>query len=149
MKEIETLIRWLEIKKKYENAFPNSIDDLRINIYNSALLKRMLGGKDPFPIPPPTYYSHPWYSLIENKTADINGYDFFFPELWQHKLYSFPFVMIAQFPWEVCHKYSEDKYRITYWYQEDKKDLQVPGEWIFYKIKDDPDQEKQVWRIEK
>lgn len=31
----------------------------------SALFRRLLSGKEPFPVPPPTSYSYPWYSLLD------------------------------------------------------------------------------------
>lgn len=31
----------------------------------SALFRRLLSGREPFPVPPPTSYSYPWYGLLD------------------------------------------------------------------------------------
>lgn len=42
----------------------------------SALFRRLLAGREPFPVPPPTSYSYPWYDLLDApgpRTVSIGG----------------------------------------------------------------------------
>lgn len=52
---------------------------------HSALLQRLLAGHEPFPTPPPTAYSYPWYSLVEKGWA-IAGCEFWHsqPQEYEH-----------------------------------------------------------------
>jgi hypothetical protein len=147
MSEIDTLIRWLEIKQKFSTKFPGSISELKMSIYKSSLLPRLLQGKEPLAIPPPKSYSQPWYSLIEEGCALVYAYDFFFPNDTFSKFQDYPFVMISQFPWEILIKYSDEKYALTYWYQENNEDRQAPGQWYFTKIKGGEDSDLDIWEL--
>ncbi len=62
---VACVLRWLEICRKGNDA--RSI--ITINAHKSALLKRLLDGKEPLPVAPPLSFSYPWYDLIED------GYD--------------------------------------------------------------------------
>lgn len=42
----------------------------------SALFRRLLAGREPFPVPPPTSYSYPWYDLLDSpgpRSVSIGG----------------------------------------------------------------------------
>lgn len=67
--EIDTLLRWLEIyATENPDWAPLDLDQLvqlRADIDHSALLQRLLSGKEPLPHPPPLSYSYPDYELVE------------------------------------------------------------------------------------
>jgi len=52
--------RWLKIRGKPGDT------QLCADIDHSALLVRLLDGKEPLPAPPPRANSYPWYDLIES-----------------------------------------------------------------------------------
>ncbi len=69
----ELLARWDQAADEYERVLQGICGDsaaCRLFYYNqirekSALFWRLLNGKDPLPMPPPTRYSYPWYGIIE------------------------------------------------------------------------------------
>lgn len=150
MKEIQILIKWLEIKKLYSSDFPDSLDSLKLSVHKSSLLKRMLDGKDPLPLPPPLYYSHPWYSLIENGFAKVCANEFFFPEGWQENFCDYPCIMIAQFPWEIIRRVENKReYLITYHYKHNRRDVPSNDLWSFAKIQNGENPELEIWEIKR
>ena len=52
--------RWLDLKNGSRREPTGSAD-----LHHSALLQRLLAGKDPLPLPPPRRFSYPDYSLAE------------------------------------------------------------------------------------
>lgn len=144
MSEIKILLEWLEIKKTYSSDFPTSLENLKLNIMKSSLLKRMLEGKEPLHLPPPTSYSHPWYSLIEDGSSVIRFEEFFFPEGWQKEFYNYEYVMIRQTAWEVL-SVENNIYKITYHYQCFGNDARSLDEWSFSKI----DENNENWILKK
>lgn len=72
--------RWLEIREQFPGSFQkesarDSLSDaaqLRADIDHSALLRRLLGGKEPFPSPPPKSNGSPWYDLLDNGSAEAS-----------------------------------------------------------------------------
>ena len=69
----ELLARWDHAVAEYDRVLQGICGDsaaCRLFYYNqirekSALFWRLLNGKDPLPMPPPTRYSYPWYGIIE------------------------------------------------------------------------------------
>ncbi|MDA8376113.1 MAG: hypothetical protein M0Z50_03365 [Planctomycetia bacterium] len=69
----ELLARWDHAVAEYDRVLQGICGDsaaCRLFHYNqirekSALFWRLLNGKDPLPMPPPTRYSYPWYGIIE------------------------------------------------------------------------------------
>ncbi len=67
------LARWDHAVAEYDRVLQGICGDsaaCRFFHYNqirekSALFWRLLNGKEPLPIPPPTRYSYPWYEIIE------------------------------------------------------------------------------------
>ena len=72
--EVARAVR-LWIKTVRETASPSvygkSWLPTEVDIVKSALLSRILSGKDPLPQAPPTAFSYPWYELIENGKAAL------------------------------------------------------------------------------
>jgi hypothetical protein len=149
MSEIEALLKWLEISQKHSHLLDINIEQLKLRIYKSQLLHRMLEGKEVLPVPPPKRNNNPWYSLVETGKDVVYGYDMFEGDGWMMKLYPYPYLMIHQNPWEIIEKISADKYILAYWYVEDNKDVQAIGEWIFEKIIHHVDPGMCVWELKK
>ena len=69
----ELLARWDHAVAEYDRVLNELCGDSeakKMFFYNalrekSALFWRLLNGKEPLPIPPPTRYSYPWYEIIE------------------------------------------------------------------------------------
>lgn len=69
----ELLARWDHAVAEYDRVLQGICGDnaaCRLLCYNanrekSSLFWRLLNGKDPLPMPPPTRYSYPWYEIIE------------------------------------------------------------------------------------
>ena len=62
---IMCFLRWLEIKADNGHPVPNFLSAMEGDVYHSHLLRRLLGGKEPLPAPPPESFGHPWYELVE------------------------------------------------------------------------------------
>lgn len=73
----ELLARWDHAVAEYDRVLQGICGDnaaCRLLRYNaiqekSALFWRLLNGKDPLIVPPPTRYSYPWYEIIEDSGA--------------------------------------------------------------------------------
>lgn len=114
-RDIDLLIRWLEIREENGINDIGSVHLLKINCHKSALLYRMLEGKDPLPIPPPKSYSYPWYELIEKGEATSD-------DIWEatddfsKELFSYPALIINQYSWKILEKVNDNEFIITYSY---------------------------------
>src|SRR4051812_42760311 len=90
------LVKWKEIRE----ANGNSAEINYAALYKSCLLRRLLSGKEPLPLPPPTAYSAPWYEIVEEGYAERNEVNFYLegnpirPSLG-------PAANINQFIWDV------------------------------------------------
>lgn len=96
---VQAAVRWADIarKERYGADWSPSAAD----VHKSCLLYRLLSGKEPLPLPPPTMMSDPWYELIENGAA------YFVPEIFSEvSPYGDDHLNIAGDPkWRVleCH----------------------------------------------
>lgn len=153
MKDIEKLLKWLEIREENGIEFPSSLSSLKIDIDHSALLQRLLEGKDPLPIPPPRSFSYPWYDLIEKGEAHPC-------EVWEmppglnHE--DFPMLVIDQFAgWKVLEKISDTEWVATHSYGDRKNPKWAEGKWRVYQIGSRVPQNpgngsfNKLWKIEK
>jgi hypothetical protein len=61
--------RWIEIRALNGHATPSFLEGLQQDLHHSALLRRLIAGKEPLPEPPPESFGQPWYELIENGEA--------------------------------------------------------------------------------
>ena len=68
---LKCIKRWLEIREKFEDrAKDRGFSQLRADIDHSALLHRLLEGKEPLPEPPPLKNSYPDYNSVEGEKPD-------------------------------------------------------------------------------
>jgi hypothetical protein len=153
-KEIDLLMRFWEIRTENGYDFPRDLNQFKIACRKSALLQRMLEGKEPLPIPPPKAHSYPWYDLIE--TGIGNPY-----EVWEANdaistaLAEFPAIVIDQSIWKVLEKLDEDSWLVTYPYGPENDRKFAPGKWHVYAVGSRvPQREKDVssnklWEIKR
>lgn len=106
--ETEPFLKWLEIREA------NGIDlrsarQLRIDADHSALLQRLYKGKPVYDEPPPTSYSYPWYTLMDNGEAE--AFEVFEAE---EEMFGKDKLGINQTIWHVLEKLGEDQWIVTY-----------------------------------
>ena len=102
--DINALLRWLEIRAKHGIPFPGSLWSLNIDASKSALLDRLLEGKEPLPEPPPLSFSYPWYTLIE-EGAGISHTVFELTAEW---------LVVNQYRWKILEKLGPTSWVVTY-----------------------------------
>lgn len=92
----KAVIRWLQVRREFErgDVLEQPVQGLMTDIYHSALIERLLAGKDPLPQPPPLSFGYPWHDLIDlgrGKPTEVHdgGRDV---------------VWIDQFPWRVLRR---------------------------------------------
>jgi hypothetical protein len=59
------LDKWCRVQEDAGKKPASCFTQLAADFAHSALLTRMLDGKEPLPQPPPVSYSYPWYILME------------------------------------------------------------------------------------
>lgn len=71
--ELQQAVRRAEQRYRAVVGTPADEEDLALLAFlgrepgcKSALFQRLLSGREPFPTPPPTSHSYPWYSLLDN-----------------------------------------------------------------------------------
>lgn len=101
---LQCVQRWLQIREDFEGAFPASAVQLAVDMSHSALLQRLLEGKEPFEDPPPLSYSDPWYELLEYGTAACSAQ--LFPEVGQ--------VLINQEAWNLLEDLGGQAFVVSY-----------------------------------
>ena len=108
-KEIKFLFKVLEIREQNNIDYPVDLNQLKVTCMKSALLQRLLEGKEPLPEPPPKSMSYPWYSLVE----DGHGYPY---EVWEASsdLFGAPAVVIDQHGWKLLEKLDTHDWIVTY-----------------------------------
>lgn len=98
---------------------------LEVNADHSALLERLLEGRQPLPEPPPRAYSYPWYSLIE----DGQGYAM---EVWRRDdidaIVGMPSVVVEQSRWDLVSENGAEDWTIRW-----------PGTSYTYRVRRNPD----------
>jgi hypothetical protein len=134
------LFDWLEIREASGYDFPNSTDQLNLSMNKSALLERMLSGKSPLPIPPPTKFSYPWYSLIDS--GEGTSTDVWLPDGWAAKLHDYPALYINQFAWKIVQTLGDNDWIVTYSYEYHKAAKFAEDNWHVYKVDN-------YWKIKK
>lgn len=63
---LQCVKRWLRTREGAGKTAAPHWTQFAADVDHSALLRRLLAGKDPLPLPPPRNCSQPWYSLIED-----------------------------------------------------------------------------------
>lgn len=104
---IMCFLRWLQIRAQEGHPSPNFLAALEGDILHSHLLRRMLGGKDPLPAPPPESFGEPWYELVETgrgKATEVKPWEWA-PE---------QKISVNQGIWTILEKKSDADYVVTY-----------------------------------
>ena len=109
---------WLSLREKNGLDWPYSSNKMAVNMSHSALLRRMLDGKDPLPEAPPKRWSYPWYELIESGRAEPK-------EVWEcdENYAVIPLgepspagarLIIDQHAWEIIERQGPNKWIVAY-----------------------------------
>lgn len=103
---LRAVAEWLDILNEVGYGSPTMAD-----VDHSALLHRLLEGKDPLPEPPPRSMSYPWYELIEKgeDIADIHE----FPPV-EDGAEGGKFLAINQAVWDIVEKQDDDHYTVRW-----------------------------------
>ena len=96
------VVRWLEVRAAHGYADEHPVTPAEAS--HSALLARLLSGKEPLPSPPPLSYSYPWYSLIEDGYG-VCAEPFEVPETTT--------VLISGSPWQLVAR-QDDGFIVTH-----------------------------------
>ena len=72
---VKAVLDWIIIRAREEDPDFNApwVQSLEVDADHSALLSRLLDGKEPTEHRPPLAYSYPWYSLIDNGYDIVNA----------------------------------------------------------------------------
>jgi hypothetical protein len=104
---IMCFLRWLEIKAANGHPIPNFLPAMEGDIYHSHLLRRLLGGKEPLPAPPPESFGQPWYDLVETGRGTPTEVK---PWEWAPEQK----ISVNRGIWTILEKRSDDEYVIAY-----------------------------------
>jgi len=66
---VDVLLEWIRVRERSGHPLPLGYGQLAEEVERSALLLRMLGGKEPLPAAPPRSFGQPWYALVEEGGA--------------------------------------------------------------------------------
>lgn len=112
-KDLDALVKWLEIREKNGYEFPSSLMQLICDMEHSALLQRLLNGKQPTEERPPKSFSYPNYGLVDTGIS--------YPmTVFEDNHLGETSIVIDQSPWTLIEKLEEDSYVVQY---EDNKQL--------------------------
>ena len=71
---VKAVLDWLRIRgKEMPDYNADWLVSLEVDADHSALLSRLLDGKEPLEHKPPLYMSYPWYSLITEGSEVLNA----------------------------------------------------------------------------
>jgi len=108
---IQAFLRWLEIREAWGAPFPKYLGQLRADADHSALLQRLLEGKDPFPEPPPRSHSYPNYNLLERGFDDpLQVYELEDED----ENEGMPVLVIDQAIWKIVEKLGPEEWIAAY-----------------------------------
>lgn len=107
---ISTFCRWLAFREANGFAFPHDATRLECDASHSALLRRLMSGKDPLAEAPPLRWSYPWYSLIEEGVA--HPHEVWIPE---PGLFEDESIVIDQTRWKIIETLDERDWIMTYY----------------------------------
>ena len=104
---IEAFFQWLKICEAQGYDLPMDRRSLKIRADHSALLERLLEGKEPLQEPPPRAFGYPWYDLVE--TGEGDAMEVFEAE---------GGLVINQEPWIILQRVEADcEWIVTYEYK--------------------------------
>jgi hypothetical protein len=104
---IMCFLRWLQIKAENGHPIPDFLPAMEGDIYHSHLLRRLLGGKEPLPAPPPESFGQPWYDLVESGRGTPTEVK---PWEWAPEQK----ISVNRGIWTILEKKSETEYVVTY-----------------------------------
>ena len=87
----QSVVSWLTILVLEGRRYQNRLHRMSVDLDHSALLRRLLEGKPPLPVPPPSSYGYPWYELVDNGFAEPTDV----------RVRSSEELSINQFPWRI------------------------------------------------
>jgi hypothetical protein len=126
---IMCLLRWVEIREENGHPVPFYLRAMEGDIFHSPLLRRLLGGKEPLPAPPPEANGKPWYELIETGRGVARNVRLW---EWAPELK----ISIDDGIWTIVEKRSETEYLVAYRQGGESYRLtkRAEGEWILERI---------------
>lgn len=105
---LNAIKRWLSVAGK-EGYWGETglvhFQQLCADIDHSALLRRLIEGKQPLPIPPPRAIGYPWYDIIERGHATV------FEVLVRE---ADNYILIEQMRWNLFEKRGDRSFIVTY-----------------------------------
>lgn len=139
---IQCLIDWLKIRQEQGQTVPTNAEDFAAEVDHSALLRRLIEGKQPLPNPPPLSYSYPWYELMEKGWAIPT-------EVWEgnekfNAEQQFQALVINQQPWRIVDKRGPEDFLVTY--GDGQRMFRC---WVTGLAADDKGTARKSWKIEK
>ncbi len=96
---LRCVARWLDVRARHLRNPAIGAD-----VSHSALLGRLLEGKEPLDAPPPKSYSYPWYELVEEGKAYIS-------ECWRLDERT---LVIHQSIWNIVSELGPNEWLVTY-----------------------------------
>jgi len=129
---VVVFLRWLECQEKGGKERPGTFNRFLVNASHSALLRRLIDGKEPFEHPPPLNRSYPWYELMETGKATAS-------DVREYGNATSPPVKIGinSGMWLILDKRSDDEYIVTYREGGEPYLLQRRGEWTIERIENE------------
>jgi hypothetical protein len=133
----EAIFTWLEIRAKAGQLGPVTVPALMEDAEKSALLPRLLSGREALPEPPPTAFGQPWHDIVECGHADhvlVEHLPSGFGAAYAGR------VFINRFPWLIVEQAETDSYLVTwreggpsYWLTRIKGDVS-PMPWSLVRV---------------
>jgi hypothetical protein len=124
------VLRWIAVAREHgrENLYgpawmPGSIDAAK-----SSLLRRLLDGKEPLPVPPPRAHSYPWYEIVETGRTQLSAMFIEGP----YDRAEGTFIHVAQHPWKVLRTEGAGRWIVSY---------RDGEEWLLRRLTDDDERE--------
>ncbi|HEY2704611.1 MAG TPA: hypothetical protein VGL20_13050 [Candidatus Dormibacteraeota bacterium] len=96
---VGSIVRWLAIREVSGQPLPATYRQMIDDVEHSALLHRLLSGRDPHGAAPPRSYGQPWYGLLESGSA--SGCDL---KPLKDRHGALPRVAINECPWRVLRQ---------------------------------------------
>ena len=106
---LETVIRWVMVREHGGLPMPSSYGQLIEDIRHSALLRRMLSGREPLEVPPPRSYGQPWYSLVDE--GEASGCEL---KPLMDRAGATPHVSINESAWRIVDRGADGAYIVQY-----------------------------------
>ncbi len=127
---IQATFKWLQLRAYHGCDTEVSPTRFRVDAQHSALLERLLEGKDPLPEPPPKSFGYPWYHLIEDGCAEHVEVKLYLPNQGE------PALLVNQTLWTILEGGTGPTWVATYEFQVGKDRQTASGRWSFTPMAD-------------